>query len=238
MKAAPLLLVGILLFGAGASAQEARPVDAAEQRVAELIREALRSPDAPENWAGLAQGLSTLESMGSANDASMEAAIRVADSLAFSPLLIRTGASEREEQKAGARAFLGTVKGRLKSLAAGFLEDPTSALSLLGLLMGGWILFGKISRFLKLRQRVREFTEVVRGVARVASGGGKRRLAAAQPRQDPRELVLALSKHGIPANEISRQTGLAQDEVAVVLALRTRGGSFGGSDLSTQRRSA
>ena len=32
-------------------------------------------------------------------------------------------------------------------------------------------------------------------------------------------MALSLMEHGMPANEVARQTGLAQDEVAVVLAL-------------------
>lgn len=241
MKAASLaLLLGSLLLGTGALGQESPDQGPADAEVARLIREALRLPDAPESWAGLAQGLSNLGTESPEMAPELQAAIHIADSLAFSPLLVRTSRASGEESKA--RGFLGGVVSAGKGAFSGLLRDPLAALSLLGLIMGGWILGSKVwrgvSRHLDPRGAWNGFRDVVQGVARVAAGGTQPRSVKTPTRKDPRTVALSLAESGVPAHEIARQTGLSQDELAVVMALSSRDRSFRSRWLSPQRRSA
>jgi hypothetical protein len=175
----------------------------------------------------------------------LQAAIRVADSLAFSPLL---GRVTQVEMQAG-EGFLGAVVDRGEEALLGLWNDPMAGLSLLGLVLGTWILGTRvwrvvripllgIWRYLGFREAWLGFAEVVQGVARVASGGAKPSSVRASTRKDPRTVALSLAESGVPSNEIARQTGLAQDELAVVMALSVRGRSFRPETLPPQRRSA
>jgi len=174
-----------------------------------LIRQALKDPNAPRSWAGLAQGLSNLDAAGGRERPDVSAAVRIADSLAFSPLL--AGSPRGETAPRGWIAGLLNRVSTILPRVGPFLPYAAAALVLAALVLNGWIpgrtARGGGGRAPKARLSRGRSPAPRRG----SSGRGKE--------GDSRSLALSLMEHGMPANEVARRTGLAQDEVAVVLAL-------------------
>jgi hypothetical protein len=261
VKALPVVLAGLFLMGSSAAGQEGTPEGLESVRLTQLVREALKAPDAPEAWAGLAQGLSMVNAGRPAGAPSLDSAIRVADSMAFAPLQAREGLSKGPEEGTLPR-WMGILRSsdpRVSAIMDGaerlwnlsvpgglIAGDLFLVVSLLGLLLGGRIVLGKPSRKIWHRWYFRErwgrstvgrgvkgMGEVVQQVARVAGNGSSRPGPGARHQEDPHALALALRDGGMPAFEIARRTGISQDELAVALALRVRKGGLGGSGLST-----
>lgn len=201
-----------------------------EAEITAVVRRALEAPDAPESWAGLAQALSA---MGHRNPQGqlpqgILAAVRIADSLAFSPL--QTVGGEPVE------AAPGQGPGLLASLPESlgtYLPAGLAGILLLALVATGWLpgrrAPARAAGWVGIRRRGPS--------QRWSSRGSQSSPEGTRNKRDVRSMALSLVEHGIPANEVARRTGLAQDEVAVVLALhRERGGSPW--DATTIQRSA
>ena len=233
-----IMAAALLLPPAVCAAQdELRGADTGDPRahMAALVREALRSPDAPESWAGLAQGLSTMRA-GETRDVTPRgvlAAVRIADSLAFAPLSPAETASGIGEGKGenqarmGSRMILGLALAAMDPLA-GLLPLGVAALVLGALIATGWIPLRAGGKGRRPPNRRRSHGRPA--VTERASSAGSRK-----KRTDARSMALSLAEHGMPASEVARRTGMAQDEVAVVLALHRRGQAAGGNIHPYQR---
>ena len=180
-----------------------------------MVRRALQAPEAPESWAGLAQALSAMgtRNPGGQRPLGVMAAVRIADSLAFSPLL--AGEEEPEAEKARAVELVESIPRFL----GGVLPLGAAVLALLGLVLTGWLPGKGIWRRLTVRKKRRGSGRSILRAPGWARGRDFRPPDKAKERTDARFMALSLTEHGMPANEVARRTGLAQDEVAVVLAL-------------------
>lgn len=238
MRAAPLLLAAFLLGAPGAGAQLDPGAATPEDQVASRIREALRAPQDRGAWAGLAEGLANLGTADGNGLVGMRAAVRIADSLAFAPDLTS------EVAGVGDGSVAGVASGFVSRLRALRLPTGTPVTDLLGLpallslVLASWFLLrgGRTPRIL------REGPLGILHLARRLSGRGRSPASSVRTQshggRDPRALALSLVETGMPASEVARRTGMAQDEVSVLLAIRRSRLAFGGEDLAPRKRSA
>lgn len=220
MRRGVLLLIGAALLAGPASglAQDASDPSSAESGRREagmtaLIRQALQDPNAPKSWAGLAQGLSDFQGDRSRGAPDVSAAIRIADSLAFSPLPAASAAD-----RAAARGWAAGIATRASEVLpriGPFLPYSAAAFVLMALLVNGWI----PGRRARSRGMGTARTPTRPAPGRNRAGTSRNGSMGRGRERDSRSRALSMVEHGIPANEIARRTGLAQDEVAVVLAL-------------------
>ena len=247
MRALFLLFLGLFGGVSWAGAQSSPPATP-EDQVAALIREALEAPDDRGAWAGLAQGLSNLESAEGAEPIALDAAVRVADSLAFTADLDSSSEFSRTEavvaKIAGFKAWVGEAFSRVSPL---HLPEVTPSAELMAwpalflLVLTSWWLWrrGRTSQ-----SRGWAFFRLIRTVSRVARGSAPptpRVVRARRPRgrKDPKVVALSLVETGMPTNEVARRTGMSQDEVSVLLAIHRSDSLPFGHEVSTpHRRSA
>ncbi len=208
------------------------------QPVTALVREAIRFPDSPASWAGLAQELSRMETRTPGGADGIHNAVRIADSLAFSPGLDDGGSVVPAGSTRGASG--GLFAGLKRTL--GISSNATLFLLVLLTLGAASSIRRWTPRVLEMTETLlRPFLELVERVARVARGQTPPASVVAQERtegEDSRRLALSLTEHGMPPNEVARRTGMAQDAVAVVLALSRGPGSFNAGEAGSRRRSA
>ena len=233
MRVILLLLFGLSLGPSWLHAQESPETPTPEDRVAGLIRDALKDPDDRGSWAGLAQGLSTLDTAEREGLVGMRAAVRIADSLAFAPKL---GSEEKVsllERAGGLVSFVTGWRTEGRSLKE-FLTLP----ALLSLILGSWLLLRSKRTPRILRGKPLAFVQLVRRVSRVAQGPTSDNRRHTHHKGDPRALAISLVETGMPANEVARRTGMAQDEVSVLLAIHRNRSAFAGRPVAAGPRSA
>ena len=226
----PLLLLLGLSGGFSWVAAQSTPPATPEDQVAALIRQALQSPDDRGTWAGLAQGLSNLDSAQGTDVVALDAAVRVADSLAFTADL-GAGAESTEAEAvpvaatiAGLKAWVRVSLSRLSQWRPPTTASSTELLAwpmLLVLVLTTWVMWR--------RGRAAErsgwaFVRLIRTVSRVARGSapptsGIVHSKKPRGRKDPKFVALSLMETGMPTNEVARRTGMSQDEVSVLLAI-------------------
>jgi hypothetical protein len=199
-----------------------------ETRVAAMVREALRAPEKDETWACLDLALSEMNAPAAEGQAWSSQAKRVADSLACPGGTAQEAASSSAfpptppggpldgssvgEFLSGAwQRVHPTVKGLRTFLA----EEPwfSSVLLLLASTTMVWLGRRSILGILGNSERSTDRAPA----PRIPTSGRM------DPPENPVAMALALWEGGLPSPEIARRTGLAQDAVSVVLALRTRG---------------
>lgn len=195
-----------------------------EDRVAAMVREALRAPDQDENWACLDLALSEMNAPAGEGQPFDSQTQRVADTLACatgssagsatpSSLSIQTppGGSQNAFRF---DSFLSGAWQRVNPLFqewSGLVEGQPLAFPGLLLAVG-------MALFWVGRRSVR-----VRNVGERRRGNPRRSLPF-RPRdsrtgESAQSLALALWQGGLPSTEIARRTGLAQDALAVLLAI-------------------
>ncbi len=246
MRGGRILLLGLLLAPLSLQAQAAGSPAEPREQVAALIREALRSPDRAESWIGLAQGLEKLESGGADG---LQAAVHIADSLARAPAPLPSAAADgtaavdavgpvegtvpRPEglQPAGV-PWLGKVLGSRAFGAAtrATQRDWLILPGLLGLALGGVLLVRRTRRGAAVVRRTGVGGRTPPRVEKGMTTAGLRKIS-----QDSRGFALALWESGLPASEVARQTGLAQDGLAFLLTLQGRPEGSGGGSLKGRR---
>ncbi len=252
MKAFLLVSLCLLPGFSRAGAQAPTPPSPQEQ-VAALIREALQTPDDQGAWAGLAQGLAELDKGDGEEAPGLEAAVRVADSLAFTADLA-TEEVPTEAVPTATTALLAKF-APLKSWARGLYSRvsewrlpqgvPTSEL----LFWPGALLLALTGLAVWRRRRMGvgpgwAFFRLIRTVSRVARGStppppGKTFGRVNGRRKHPKSLALSLVETGMPTNEVARRTGMSQDEVSVLLTLhRSKRHPLGLEVPAPSRRSA
>jgi len=236
---APFFLVLSLALGASQIAAQVDPASTnPEDQVAALIRDALRAPDDQGAWAGLAQGLSNLGSVDRAGLVGMRAAVRIADSLAFSPALAPEVTAARKGSRLN-QAFARLVHPGDWGLPTGTSLTELLALpALMSLILASWFLLRSHRTPRMLRGGPLAFVQLVRRVSRVARGSTPSTQSLANGRRDPRALAVSLMETGMPAIEVARRTGMSQDEVSVLLAVRRNRPAFASEDGARRRRSA
>lgn len=208
------------------SASTAPDPEGGEVEMTAMVRRALHAPEAPESWAGLAQALSAMGSQtpGGQRPAGVMAAVRIADSLAFAPLLARN-----EEPKAETARAVDLLQSIPRNLG-GLLPLGAAVAALLGLVATGWLPGKGIRRRLAVGKKGRGPGSSIRRAPAWAGGSDRIPQDRARERTDARSMALSLLEHGMPANEVARRTGLAQDELAVVLALSRQQQRSSGKD--------
>jgi hypothetical protein len=179
------------------------------ERVRELVREAMRTPDRREVWAGLALSLTEMgEAKGGegAGRDRLDDAVRVADSLAFAP-----GLSPGREHVEDEMGHLWDVRVALSALAA----RPWAVPGFLTLVLLGVVAF-------RVGRKGGETAQGKESLHPPTSLEG--RPDASRPREGtPWNFALALWESGLPPSEVARRTGLAQDTLAVLTAVQGGG---------------
>ncbi len=224
MKSLVILCIGIALVSTWLGAQEGSFPPTPSETVTALIREALRSPDGQGNWTSLADGLSAMGSSAPEGAAGFSAAIRIADSLALSSE-VATGSTDFTDVSWWI-GLVGQAVGQVRELAAWRSAEGDSLANFLAfpflLCMAIWVWF-----LLRGPRRNRKTSRLAReGMGKADDGDATRAMA------------LSLADYGMPANEVARQTGLAQDTLAVLLAIQGQGGPFADREPVPVRRSA
>ncbi len=193
----------VLTFFEPLSGQAAAAPAGPGDHVAFLIREAMRAPDRTESWSRLALGLQTVEAR---DPEGLRAAIQVADSLA---------------RNAGASG----VEGLGLELETGVWISRALGASPFGLLLPGMLLGLLLATgFMSLRSGrwTAGWGALRRDPRGAPEGDTPTAVRAPSPPPNGRDFALALARSGLPASEVARQTGLAQDGLAVLLALHGR----------------
>lgn len=209
---------------AASSSTSPTPFVTPEDRVAAMVREALRAPDQDENWACLDLALTEMNTPAGENQPLDSQTQRVADTLACpigssagsatpSSLSIQTppegpqGASKFGRFLTGAWQRIDLLLQKWNGLA------ETQPLAFPGLLISlGLTLFWVGRRSARVRSNENGSKGTSRKRIRSRSGmsrGG----------ESPQSLALALWQGGLPSTEIARRTGLAQDALSVLLAI-------------------
>lgn len=201
--------------GAGPSAvrMEGPGAQAPAERVRELVREAMRTPDRREVWAGLALSLTEMgEAKGGegAGRDRLDDAVRVADSLAFAPGL--SPGRDHVEDEMGHHWNVGIA---LSALAA----RPWAVPGFLALVLLGIVAF----RVGRKGGEAAHGREIPHPPATLEGRPGDSR----PPEGTPWNFALALWESGLPPSEVARRTGLAQDTLAVLTALQGGGARRG-----------
>jgi hypothetical protein len=234
MRASRVLPLFALLLLAGASkvAAQAGPEvptaadqdgsAAAEAKVTAFVREALRAPDDRETWAGLAQSLSNIPIRGRQGLVGMRAAVHIADSLAFAPDLGAVGETVPKASGSWSRNLSDALTDFLEWMApTGFPVDQRVLLPVsLSLVLAGWLLVRRGLLARAVTSGPLAFLGLVRRVSRVARGTTPQEAPRSGGKRDPRAVAISLVETGMPANEVARRTGMAQDEVSVLLAIQ------------------
>jgi hypothetical protein len=224
-----------------------RPEDGAEsgtsspqKRVTELIRQAMEGPGRREVWAGLALSLSEMNREAreeGRETAGMEEAVRIADSLAFSslPPEAATAGAEPGRDPGSSWNARSLTELEVGDLGRTLFSHPMALPGVLGLIL-------LVLLFLRSRESRGRATKE----ARLARGPRGRvdpeSPMTSEPRetgnsggQDPWAFALALWESGLPASEVARRTGLAQDTLAVLLTLQDSRGPTPHSNPRTRR---
>jgi len=239
---APVLALLMLLAGAPDAGAQVEPEIAtavdqdrgagAEDRVTAFVRDALRAPDDRETWAGLAQSLSNIPIRDREGLVGMRAAVRIADSLAFSPDLGAIGATASTAGGSWGRSLFGTLVDFMEWMVPNgspvdqwMLLPVSLTLALVGWLLVRWRLLSRA-----VTAGPMAFFGLVRRVSRVARGTAPQKAPQSGGKRDPRSVAISLVETGMPANEVARRTGMAQDEVSVLLAIQGSRRALGMAD--------
>lgn len=191
-----------------------------EDRVAAMVREALRAPDQDENWACLDLALSEMNGSVGEGQTVDPKTKRVADTLACPVGSSTASAPSMQPRPVGLQSasrfdrFLSGARQRVNLLSKKWTTfEETQPLVFPSVILAlGLTLFWVGRRSARVRSGEKRSTAPSR--RRILS-----RLGAPKGGESPQSLALALWQGGLPATEIARRTGLAQDALAVLLAI-------------------
>jgi len=229
LLAAALLLAGPLSASAVGQAEQETPTRVVdlETRVAAMVREALRAPEKDENWACLDLAISEMNAPAGDGQLWSSQAKRVADSLSCPSGPAQEAASSSSfpptppggpRDGSSANELLSGAWQRvhpfLKSTHSLLTEEPWVLSTLLLLASGVMIWLGRRT-ILGILGRSTMPTD------RARSSQGQAHGRTPSP-ENPVAMAMALWEGGLPSTEIARRTGMAQDAVSVLLALRSR----------------
>ncbi len=199
--------------------EEGEYVEAPRRVVAQLIREALRSPDNQKAWSELARALPELgEKEEGESYVRLLQAARIADSVAVASAPA-SGSSQGKGRDLASRA--GGLGAVLASLPAG-LRGPADRIVV-------WITANDLPLVLFLTGFL-----ILLILLKGQEGAGRRPAEGGERVEDRGEYLLregtsrglemarALWSSGVPVHEIARRTGLAQDALSVMLSLQRR----------------
>jgi hypothetical protein len=192
-----------------------------EDRVAAMVREALKAPKEDQSWACLEQALFEMNASAEQGRGDNSPAKRVADTLNCPSVLFASSSATIQTRSGGhqrASAVMGLLTGAWQRINP-FIRKWNILLETRPWLPPGLMILAGMGLLWLGRQSVR----------RPISGPDRdrrirrrtQRLKAQEPRwsETPEALALALWQGGLPSMEISRRTGLAQDAVSVLLTL-------------------
>jgi hypothetical protein len=187
-------------------------VEAPKQVVATLIRAALNSPENQAAWAELARALPELSEEGDSFSYGIARAARVADSVAIAAATAASGSGAGPKGTTGWVAFTESADRVLRSTVDQVVLWVTRhdglIITALGTLLVALIL-GKGRDPLSLGRTQKEEEQTVAG-----------EYALKEETSKGMDAARALWSSGLPVNEISRRTGLAQDALSVMVSLQ------------------
>ncbi len=206
-----------------------------QERVTELVRQAMRGPERREVWAGLALSLSEMDRRAREEGkeaTGMEEAVRIAYSLAFSGTgtlpAARSHGRKYADWNSGDPAGLpvGGSWLSVRELGAAFVEHPLGVPGALSLVLVGLLFLLLRARRRRIRSTGDDREAATGPLARIRRKGRKtrdEREGEDLRDRNPWTFALALWESGLPPSEVAQRTGLAQDTLAVLLNLQ--GGS-------------
>lgn len=200
-----------------------------EERVAALVREALRAPDRDETWACLDLALSEMNAPAADGQDSESQVRRVADSLlcpsgsagidaSSSPL--STTPPGGLQRVSGLDGLLNGAWQRVNRTLDAWTHEARAMAAGTSWPQAALLLFVLASLFWLGRKWIR--SGLMRLRRRKGPRGSSAKRGASDSRGASHALALALWEGGLPYPEIARRTGLAQDALSVLLALEGR----------------
>lgn len=196
-----------------------------EERVAAMVREALRAPENNESWACLDLALKEMNAPAADGQTRNPQAIRVADSVACpsgSTYWTASSSNLPPTQPGGpeGESWSSDSQNGAWQRVYPFLKNYLALLTREPWIVSGFLLLASVALLWFGRNSVLDILDQSRGSrGRDESPAGSATTFAPSP-ENPVAMALALWEGGLPSPEIARRTGLAQDAVSVLLSLK------------------